>query len=58
MELTIGKTNLDNIKKFIDNDLIDFLDDENNTLNFIETLWVYDMLSKALNNAYSQLDNS
>lgn len=58
MELTISKTNLDNIKKFIDNDLIDFLDDENNTLNFIETLWIYDMLSKALNDAYSQLDNS
>lgn len=58
MELIISKTNLDNIKKFINNDLIDFLDDKNNTLNFIEILWIYDMLTKALNNAYSQLDNS
>ena len=58
MELTVNKTNLDNIKKFIENDLVDCLSDENNTLNFIETLWIYDMLSKALNDAYSQLDNS
>lgn len=58
MELTINETNLDNIKKFINNDLIDFLDDKNNTLNFIEILWIYDMLTKALNDAYSQLDNS
>ena len=58
MELTINKTNLDNIKQFIENDLVDCLSDENNTLNFIETLWIYDVLAKALSDAYSQLDNS
>ena len=37
MELTVSKTNLDNIKQFIENDLVDCLSDENNTLNFIES---------------------
>ena len=58
MELTVNKTNLDNIKKFIENDLVDLLSDKNSTLNFTETIWIYDVLAKALSDAYSQLDNS
>ena len=58
MELTVSKTNLDNIKKFIENDLVDLLSDKNSTLNFTETIWIYDVLAKALSDAYSQLDNS
>lgn len=57
MELTVNKTNLDNIKKFIENDLVDLLSDKSSTLNFTETIWIYDILAKALSDAYSQLDN-
>jgi hypothetical protein len=58
MKVTVSKTNLDNIKKFIENDLVDLLSDKNSTLNFTETIWIYDVLAKALSDAYSQLDNS